>query len=46
MINKRDMSTKCTFLLSQWKKNLNLTNYERIKFEKTLNQLDFQIKKL
>ena len=46
MINKRDIPTKCTFLLSQWKKNLNLTNYERTKFENVLNQLDFQIKKL
>ena len=27
-------------------KNLNLTNYERTKFEDILNQLDFQIKKL
>ncbi|WP_269625487.1 GTP-binding protein [Prochlorococcus marinus] len=46
MINKKEMPTKCTFLLSQWKKNLNLTNYERTKFETILNQLDFQIKKL
>ncbi len=46
MINKRDIPTKCIFSLSQWKKNLNLTNYERIKFENILNQLDFQIKKL
>ena len=46
MINKRDIPTKCTFLLSQWKENLNLTNYERTKFDNTLNQLDFQIKKL
>ncbi len=46
MINKRDIPKKCTFLLSHWKKNLNLTNYERTKFASTLNQLDFQIKKL
>ena len=46
MINKRDISTKCTFLLNQWEKNLNLTNYERTKFENVLNQLDFQLKKL
>ena len=46
MINKRDMPTKCTFLLNQWKKNLNLTNYERTKFENILKQLDFQIQKL
>jgi len=46
MTNKRDISTKCTILLSQWKKNLNLTSYERTKFETILNQLDFQIKKL
>ncbi len=45
MINKRDIPTKCTFLLNQWKKNLNLTNYEKTKFEKILNQLDFQTKK-
>ena len=46
MINKRHISTKCKFLLSQWKENLNLTNYERSKFEDILNQLDCQIKKL
>jgi len=46
MINQRDIATKCKFLLSQWKENLNLTNYERTKFEDTLNQLDFQINKL
>ena len=46
MINKRDLPSKCNFFLSQWKKNLNLTNYERTKFENVLNQLDFQIKKL
>ena len=38
---KKDIPKKCTFLLSQWKKNLNLTNYERTKFENVLNQLDF-----
>ena len=46
MINKRDIPTKCSFLLSEWKQNLNLTNYERTKFENLLNQIDFQIKKL
>ena len=46
MINKRDIPTKCTFILNQWKKNLNLTNYERTKFNTILNQLDLQIKKL
>ena len=46
MINKKNIPTKCKFLLSQWKENLNLTNYERTKFEDILNQLDFQIKKL
>ena len=46
MINERDIPTKCKFLLSQWERNLNLTNYERTKFEDVLNQLDFQIKKL
>ncbi len=46
MINKRDISRKCSFLLGQWKENLNLTNYERSKFKKVLHQLDFQIKKL
>ncbi len=46
MINKRDIPAKCTFLLSKWKKNLNLTNYERTKFETVLDQLEFQIKKL
>ena len=46
MINKRDLSTKCTFLLSHWKKNLNLTNYEKYKFKTDLNKLDFQIRKL
>ena len=46
MINKRDIPTRCKFLLSQWKRNLNLTNYERTKFEDVLNQLNSQIKKL
>ncbi len=46
MIKEKDISTKCTFLLNQWEKNLNLTKYERTKFESFLNQLDFQIKKL
>ena len=46
MINKRDIPTKCKFSLDQWKENLNLTNYERTKFEDILNQLDFQKNKL
>ncbi len=46
MINKIDIPTKCKLLLSQWKENLNLTNYERAKFKNVLNQLDFQIEKL
>ena len=46
MTNKRDVSTKCKFLLDQWKENLNLTNYERTKFKDILSQLDFQINKL
>ena len=46
MINKRDIPTKCNFLLSQWRNNLNLTKYERTKFEKVLTQLDCQLKKL
>ncbi len=46
MINKRDIARKCKFLLGQWKENLNLTNYERTKFEDILNQIDFQIEKL
>ena len=46
MSNKREIPTKCKFLLDQWKKNLNLTNYERTKFENILNALDFQINKL
>lgn len=46
MINKRDILTKCKFLLDKWKKNLNLTNYETTKFEDILNELDFQINKL
>jgi len=46
MINKKNIPTKCKSLLSQWKENLNLTNYERSKFEEILNQLDCQIKKL
>ena len=46
MINKRNISTKCTVLLGQWEKNLNLTNYERTKFENCLSQLNFQRKKL
>ncbi len=46
MISKRDILNKCNFSLNQWKKNLNLTNYERTKYEDILNQLDFQINKL
>ena len=46
MINKKDLPIKCKVLLRQWEKNLNLTNYERIKFEDVLNQFDYQIKKL
>jgi len=46
MINKKNIPTKCKLLLSQWKENLNLTNYEKTKFVDILNQLDFQLKKL
>ena len=46
MINNRDTPKKCKLILSQWKENLNLTNYERRKFEDILNELDFQINKL
>ena len=46
MNNKENISSRCKFLISQWKENLNLTNYERAQFERNLNQLDFQIKKL
>ena len=46
MINKKEIPKKCTLLLSRWKKNLNLTNYEKSKFETILNQIDFQIKKI
>ena len=46
MIYQRDIATKCKFLLGQWNENLNLTNYERTKFEDTLYQLDFLINKL
>ncbi len=46
MIDKKNISTKCIALLSQWEKNLNLTNYERKKFEGILNQLNFQKDKL
>ncbi len=45
-MNKRNIPEKCTLLLSQWKRSLNLTNYERTKFETILNQLDYQINKL
>ena len=46
MSDKKNLSIKCKFLINQWKKNLNLTNYERTKFEEILKQLDFQIRKL
>ena len=46
MINKKDIPIKYKFSLDQWKEDLNLTNYERTKFEDILNQLDFQINKL
>ena len=46
MINKKNIPKRCKFLLSKWKENLNLTNYEKIKFEDILNQLDLQIEKL
>ena len=46
MINKKNIPAKCKFLLGQWKENLNLTNYEKTKFEDILNQLDSQINKL
>ena len=46
MINKRNLPKKCKFLLGQWKENLNLTNYEKTKFEDIINQLDSQINKL
>tara|TARA_Y100001968_G_scaffold327650_1_gene373123 strand:+ start:568 stop:1890 length:1323 start_codon:yes stop_codon:yes gene_type:complete len=46
MINKRDMPAKCKFSLNKWKENLNLTNYEKTKFEELLNKLDSQINKL
>ncbi len=46
MINEREIPETCKFLLAQWKENLNLTNYERTKFEHILNRLDFQINKL
>tara|TARA_B100000579_G_scaffold327838_1_gene277796 strand:+ start:1253 stop:2575 length:1323 start_codon:yes stop_codon:yes gene_type:complete len=46
MINEKNIPLKCKSLLSEWRKNLNLTNFERAKFENILNQLDFQIQKL
>ena len=46
MTNKKNIPTKCKFLLSKWKENLNLTNYERTKFKAILKKLDFQINKL
>ena len=45
-MNKKDTPSKCTYLLSQWKKNLNITNYEKTKFANILEQLNTQIKKL
>ncbi len=46
MINKKNIPTRCKFLLSEWKEHLNLTNYESTKFQDILNQLELQIKKL
>ncbi len=46
MIYKKNMSLRCKFLIKQWKKNLNLTNYEKTKYSDILKQIDFQIKKL
>ncbi|MBW3042619.1 GTP-binding protein [Prochlorococcus marinus] len=46
MIKNINMPKKCKFILNEWKKTLNLTNYEKKKFETLLNQLDFQINKL
>ena len=46
MINKKNISKKCKFLLSQWRENLNITNFERARFERILSQLDFQMQKL
>jgi len=46
MTYKKDIPTKCKFLLDQWKRDLNLTNYEKTKFKDILNQLNFQINKL
>tara|TARA_Y100001968_G_scaffold285497_1_gene285527 strand:- start:3853 stop:5166 length:1314 start_codon:yes stop_codon:yes gene_type:complete len=46
MTKKRDIPAKCKFLLNQWKKNLNLTNFEKTKYEAILNQLDLQLTKL
>ena len=46
MINKKYIPIKYKFSLNQWKEDLNLTNYERTKFEDILNQLDFQVNKL
>ena len=45
MINQKNISKKCKSLIGQWKENLNLTNFEKKKFEDILNQLNFQIKK-
>ena len=46
MIQKKDPFKNRKFSFDHWKDNLNLTNYERRKFETILNQLDFQINKL
>ena len=46
MTKNKDITKNCRFLLSQWGGNLNLTNFEKAKFENILNQLDSQIKKL
>ena len=46
MIEKKKISMKCRLLLSQWEESLNLTNYEKKKFENILKQLDCQMNKL
>ena len=46
MTRHKDITKNCRFLLSQWGENLNLTNFEKSKFEDVLNKLDYQVKKL
>ena len=46
MNKNKDITKNCRFLLSQWGENLNLTNFEKSKFEDVLNKLDYQVKKL